>query len=561
MEKIKVTMDGKVYEVDKFSAITEFVHAHMQENKQKYVLAFCNRKLCELGKLLDRDVELKLVEKTSVIGMDTYKRSLTFLMVKAFSDVMGSGYSVKVMYSLGKGYYCRLLKNFREGDRMVSEEVPVTKDILFRVKNRMNELVRKDIAIIKESVSTEEAVQRFAKQGRFDKERLFRYRRVSKANLYSIEDYEDYFYGYMVPSTGYITCYDLVPYDTGFMLMAPTREEPEIIPEFEPREKLFSVLKTSDEWSQTLDVSNVGQLNECITKGDIRELMLVHEALQEKQIAQIADMIRAGEKKIVLIAGPSSSGKTTFSHRLSIQLRVNGLKPHPIAVDKYFVDREHTPKDSDGNYDFECLEAIDIPKFNEDMRALLKGEEVYLPIFDFKSGKRKYESKPKKLGSQDILVIEGIHCLNPKLTETMADANKFKIYISALTQLNIDEHNRIPTTDGRLIRRIVRDSRTRGASASKTISMWASVRRGEEKNIFPFQEEADVMFNSSLIYELAVLKQYVEPLLFAVDKDSKEFIEAKRLLKFFDYFVGIGSEFIPTNSLLREFVGGGCFRL
>ena len=312
MEKIKVTMDGRVYEVDKFSAITEFVHAHMQENKQKYVLAFCNRKLCELGKLLDRDVELKLVEKTSVIGMDTYKRSLTFLMVKAFSDVMGSGYSVKVMYSLGKGYYCRLLKNFREGDRMVSEEVPVTKDILFRVKNRMNELVRKDIAIIKESVSTEEAVQRFAKQGRFDKERLFRYRRVSKANLYSIEDYEDYFYGYMVPSTGYITCYDLVPYDTGFMLMAPTREEPEIIPEFEPREKLFSVLKTSDEWSQTLDVSNVGQLNECITKGDIRELMLVHEALQEKQIAQIADMIRAGEKKIVLIAGPSSSGKTTF---------------------------------------------------------------------------------------------------------------------------------------------------------------------------------------------------------------------------------------------------------
>ena len=265
--------------------------------------------------------------------------------------------------------------------------------------------------------------------------------------------------------------------------------------------------------------------------------------------------------RIIEIYGPESSGKTTFSHRLSIQLRVNGLKPHPIAVDNYFVDREHTPKDSDGNYDFECLEAIDIPKFNEDMRALLKGEEVYLPIFDFKSGKRKYESKPKKLGSQDILVIEGIHCLNPKLTETMADANKFKIYISALTQLNIDEHNRIPTTDGRLIRRIVRDSRTRGASASKTISMWASVRRGEEKNIFPFQEEADVMFNSSLIYELAVLKQYVEPLLFAVDKDSKEFIEAKRLLKFFDYFVGIGSEFIPTNSLLREFVGGGCFRL
>ena len=559
MEKIKVTMDGRVYEVDKFSAITEFVHAHMQENKQKYVLAFCNRKLCELGKLLDRDVELKLVEKTSVIGMDTYKRSLTFLMVKAFSDVMGSGYSVKVMYSLGKGYYCRLLKNFREGDRMVSEEVPVTKDILFRVKNRMNELVRKDIAIIKESVSTEEAVQRFAKQGRFDKERLFRYRRVSKANLYSIEDYEDYFYGYMVPSTGYITCYDLVPYDTGFMLMAPTREEPEIIPEFEPREKLFSVLKTSDEWSQTLDVSNVGQLNECITKGDIRELMLVHEALQEKQIAQIADMIRAGEKKIVLIAGPSSSGKTTFSHRLSVQLRAHGLRPYPLALDNYFVDREHTPKDENGNYDFECIEAMDLDLFHSDMKKLLAGEEIPIPTFNFKQGRKEYKGKKLKLNAGDVLVAEGIHALNPLMTEGLSDDSKFKIYISALTQINIDDHNRIPTTDGRLIRRIVRDARTRGNDARETIAMWPSVRRGEEKYIFPYQEEADVMFNSALIYELSVIKQYAESLLFSVPKDCDEYYEAKRLLKFLDYFLGMGVTNIPTNSILREFVGGGCF--
>ena len=257
----------------------------------------------------------------------------------------------------------------------------------------------------------------------------------------------------------------------------------------------------------------------------------------------------------MLIAGPSSSGKTTFSHRLSIQLRVNGLKPHPIAVDNYFVDREKTPKDENGNYNFECLEAIDIVRFNKDMKALLNGEEVYLPIFNFKTGKRMESTKPKKLESQDILVIEGIHCLNPKLTEMLDDSSKFKIYISALTQLNIDEHNRIPSTDGRLIRRIVRDARTRGTSASGTIAMWKSVRNGEEKNIFPFQEEADVMFNSSLLYELAVLKQYVEPLLFGVDKNSPEYAEAKRLLKFFDYFVGIGTEFIPTNSLLREFIG------
>lgn len=418
------------------------------------------------------------------------------------------------------------------------------------------------IPIKKKTIHTDDAIELFHRHGMYDKEKLFEYRRVSKVNIYSINEFEDYYYGYMVPDTGYLKYFSLHLYDEGFVIQMPVKEQPEKIPEFRPSPKLFHVLKESVLWGDCQDIETVGALNEMVTKGDMREVVLVQEAYQERRIGEIARQIAdRKDVRFVLIAGPSSSGKTTFSHRLSIQLRVNGLKPHPIAVDNYFVDREHTPKDSDGNYDFECLEAIDIPKFNEDMRALLKGEEVYLPIFDFKSGKRKYESKPKKLGSQDILVIEGIHCLNPKLTETMADANKFKIYISALTQLNIDEHNRIPTTDGRLIRRIVRDSRTRGASASKTISMWASVRRGEEKNIFPFQEEADVMFNSSLIYELAVLKQYVEPLLFAVDKDSKEFIEAKRLLKFFDYFVGIGSEFIPTNSLLREFVGGGCFRL
>ena len=299
-----------------------------------------------------------------------------------------------------------------------------------------------------------------------------------------------------------------------------------------------------------------------VTKRDMREVVLVQEAYQERKIAEIAKQIADRKNvKFVLIAGPSSSGKTTFSHRLSIQLRVNGMIPHPIAVDNYFVDRELTPRDADGNYDFECLEAIDVEQFNRDMQDLLDGKEVYLPIFNFKTGKRMRSSVPKKLGEQDILVIEGIHCLNPKLTRQLNDENKFKIYISALTQLNVDEHNRIPMTDGRLIRRLVRDAKTRGASATQTIGMWQSVRRGEEKNIFPFQEEADVMFNSSLIYELAVLKQYVEPLLFGVDKSAPEYAEAKRLLKFFDYFVGIGSESVPTNSLLREFIGGGCFQI
>ncbi len=291
-------------------------------------------------------------------------------------------------------------------------------------------------------------------------------------------------------------------------------------------------------------------------------MILVQEALQESKIASIAaDIIRQGNKKFVMVAGPSSSGKTTFSHRLSIQLRAQGMQPHPIAVDDYFVDREQTPKDEYGNYNFECLEAIDREKFNEDMTALLKGEEVELPFFNFKTGKREYNGNVKTLGKDDILIIEGIHGLNDALSYSLPRESKYKIYISALTQLNVDEHNRIPTTDGRLIRRMVRDYRTRGASAKRTLSMWESVRRGEEENIFPFQEEADAMFNSALVYELAVLKQFIEPLLFGIPKEDPEFLEAKRLLKFMEYFLGISSEDVPHNSILREFVGGSCFQV
>jgi uridine kinase len=309
-----------------------------------------------------------------------------------------------------------------------------------------------------------------------------------------------------------------------------------------------------------MGIRTVADLNDEITKGNIQETILVQEALQEKRIGDIARMIAdRGNVKFILIAGPSSSGKTTFSHRLSIQLRAHGMIPHPIAVDNYFVDRENTPRDKDGNYNFECLEAINVEQFNRDLKDLLAGKAVKLPTFNFKTGKQEFLTPPKTLGEQDVLVIEGIHCLNDALTYQLAKENKFKIYISALTQLNIDEHNRIPTTDGRLLRRMVRDARTRGTSARKTISMWESVRRGEEENIFPYQEEADVMFNSALIYELAVLKQYAEPVLFGIEKDCEEYIEAKRLLKFLDYFVGIGSEHVPANSLLKEFIGGGCF--
>ena len=529
-----------------------------QDFQEKYehqiVLVFVNQfRLQELDKTLEEDCEIQFLTTADPIGFETYKRSLCFMMVKAVHDVGGHDKveRVRIHFSLSKGYFCTI-----EGD------VELNQAFLDKVDLRMQDLIREQIPIEKRSIHTTEAVELFRKHGMYDKERLFEYRRVSKVNIYSMNEFEDYYYGYMVPDAGYLKYYALYLYDGGFIIQMPTKEEPEKVEPFEALPKLFEVLKKSIAWGDLQGIDTVGALNDMVTQHDMREVVLVQEAYQERQIAEIAKQIAdRPDVKFVLIAGPSSSGKTTFSHRLSIELRVNGMKPHPIAVDNYFVDREQTPKDENGNYNFECLEAIDVKQFNEDMQALLAGEEVYLPIFDFKAGKRTYGNQSKKLDANDILVIEGIHCLNPKLTESLNNDNKFKIYISALTQLNIDEHNRIPSTDGRLIRRIVRDARTRGTSARNTIAMWPSVRRGEEENIFPYQEEADVMFNSSLLYELAVLKQYVEPLLFGMGKDCPEYVEAKRLLKFFDYFVGIGSEPVPTNSLLREFIGGGCFNV
>ena len=474
------------------------------------------------------------------------------MLVKAIHDVCNhdTGCKVRIDFSVSKGYYCTV------------SNVSVDQNFLDAVKGRMHKMVAEALPIKKRSIHTDEAILRFGRHGMHDKEKLFGYRRVSRVNVYSINEFEDYYYGYMVPNTSYLAYFDLFLYDEGFVIQMPEPEVTTVVPPFKPHHKLFQVLNESTKWGDMLGIETVADLNEEITKRDIQETILVQEALQEKKIAEIAQMIvDRPNVKFVLIAGPSSSGKTTFSHRLSIQLRANGLVPHPIAVDNYFVNREDTPKDADGKFNYECLEAIDVKQFNQDLTDLLSGKEVELPVFNFKTGKREYTGMTKKLGEHDVLVIEGIHCLNDALTYQLPKENKFKIYISALTQLNFDEHNRIPTTDGRLIRRMVRDARTRGTSAKQTIAMWPSVRRGEEENIFTYQEEADVMFNSALIYELAVLKQYAEPVLFGIEKDCEEYIEAKRLLKFLDYFVGIGSENIPTNSLLREFVGGGCFQI
>lgn len=519
----------------------------------RIVLARVNGKLAELTGEADSGDKIDFITTAHSDGALTYKRSATLIMLKALYDVIPRQEidKVKVDFSLSKGYYCTV-----KGDTELTEEK------IFAVKKRMLEIVEADIPITKRTLKTGEAVENFRKHGMYDKEKLFTYRRSSSVNVYSLDGFEDYFYGYMVPSTGYIRFFDLYPYDEGFVIQFPTTEEPEVIPEFAPQRKLFNVLKESSKWSEMLQVETVGDLNEVIACGRINELILVQEALQEKKLADIAADIAADRsRKFIMIAGPSSSGKTTTSYRLSIQLRAHGMQPHQISLDNYFVNREDTPLDAEGNYNFECLEALDVEQFNKDMTNLLNGKSVEIPSFNFKIGRREYNGDVKRLGPSDVLVIEGIHGLNDKLSYSLPKESRFKIYLSALTQLNIDEHNRIPTTDGRLIRRMVRDARTRGTIAKKTIAMWNSVRRGEEENIFPFQEDADVMFNSALIYELAVLKQYAEPLLFGIKPEDAEYSEAKRLLKFLDYFLGIGSENIPINSIAREFVGGSCFNV
>jgi len=552
-EIVKVTINHKVYEYPSNTTLLEISKDFQKDYSHDIILAFVNQKLRELFKTVDRDCTIRFVTTAEDAGHKTYIRGMILVMLKAFYAEFGAENveKVSVEYSIGNGLYCDY-----------SGKIPLTQQKLQAVKERMLALINKDIPFIKRSIGTDDAIELFRQYRMYDKERLFRYRRVSKANIYSLDGFEDYYYGYMPPSTGMLKYFDLMVYDEGFLLLLPNRKNPTQVLPFKPQPKLFHTLKESNRWAKMMEIPNVGTLNDVISQGKLNELILVQEALQEKKISDIAEGIaKQRDKKFIMIAGPSSSGKTTFSHRLSIQLKAHGLKPHPIAIDNYFVNRDKTPRDEFGEYNFESLYAIDLEQFNKDMTDLLNGKEVDLPHYNFISGKREYKGNYLKMGPEDILVIEGIHGLNDQLSYSLPRESKYKIYISALTQLNIDEHNRIPTTDGRLIRRMVRDARTRGASAQTTISMWPSVRRGEEENIFPFQEDVDVMFNSALIYELAVLKQYAEPLLFGVDRNSKEYVEAKRLLKFLDYFLGAPSEAVPSNSILKEFVGGSCFKV
>ena len=551
-EMVKVTIDGKEHEYAIGTTYREIVDEYQEEVAEApVILVMADGKLRELQKKLKGDCTLEFVTTKDHIGFETYKRTVCLVLLRAIYDVAGKENIEKVMihYSVGNGYYFTM-----------AGKAVLNQHFLDNVKTRMQELADMCTPIGKRSVNTDDAVSLFHHHRMYDKEKLFRFRRVSKVNIYNIGYYEDYFYGYMADHAGYVKYFDLKLYDEGFVLELPTRKNPSVISPFCPEGKIFQVQKESQEWAEKMDISYVGDLNDHITKEGISNILLVQEALQEAKISDIAQrIVLEGNKKFIMIAGPSSSGKTSFSHRLSIQLLAHGMKPHPIGVDNYFKNREETPLDEYGEKNYECLEAIDVKQFNKDMLALLRGERIELPVFNFKTGHREYKGDFLQLGPEDVLVIEGIHGLNDKLSYALPAESKFKIYISALTQLNIDEHNRIPTTDGRLLRRIVRDARTRGTSAKDTIARWPSVRRGEEANIFPYQEQADVMFNSALVYELACLKVYAEPLLFGIDKSEPEYLEAKRLLKFLDYFISVPSEDIPHNSLLREFVGGSCF--
>ena len=551
MVLVTVENERREYEV---GTLLKDVAAEFQPRfEHDILLAFVNGKLQELHKVVRNGSEIRFLTAKDKPGMQTYHRSVLLMCLKAFYEVLGEQRlrELSVKFSIGGGLFLE-----SSGD-LVPDEA-----LTGQVKAKMQEYVDAALPIMKRNISTNEAVELFHHYQMYDKEKLFHFRRVSRVNIYNLDGFEDYHYGYMVQHTGYLKYFDLVPYQQGMVLLLPDMSDPKRVPVFTPQKKLFQVLKESGEWGRKLHTSNVGSLNEQISAGRMNELILIQEALMEKKMGDIADRIaKEPDTKFVMIAGPSSSGKTTFSHRLSIQLRAKGLMPHPIAVDNYFVNREDSPRDEQGNYNYESLKCIDVEQFNRDMQDLLAEKTVELPEYNFISGKREYRGNRLRLGKEDILVIEGIHCLNEELSYSLPKENKFKIYISALTQLNIDEHNRIPTTDGRLIRRMIRDSRTRGASAQDTIRRWPSVRRGEEENIFPYQEEADVMFNSALVYEFAVLKQYAEPLLFGVPRDSAEYLEAKRLLKFLDYFLGVSSEDIPRNSILREFIGGSCFKV
>ncbi|WP_331722014.1 hypothetical protein [Alkalithermobacter paradoxus] len=547
MKDIKIKVMNEEIKCPRGVTLLELSKNYNHLFESDIILGVVNNELRELHYTLEDDCSVEFIDLTHEDGIRTYMRSLSFVFIRACEEIL-SGCRVSVEHSLGGGLYCEI--NYDKG---------INENDVNKIKSRMKEIIDEDVPFEKSQVLIEDAIKLFEGREAISKANLFKYKPTEYINIYRCGWIKNYFYGYMAPSTGYLKVFDLKYFNPGIIILGPTKQNPHKPNKFIPHPKLTGIYKEAEEWGKIMGVGEVGSLNNLIARNEYPELIRTVEALHEKKISQIADMIVESKEKgrIILIAGPSSSGKTSFAQRLSIQLRVNKLRPVSISVDDYFVNREDTPKDENGEYDFESIYAVDLELFNEHLEKLISGCEIEIPHFNFKTGKREYNGKKLKVSQDQPIVIEGIHALNPLLTKAIPDGNKFKIYISALTQLNLDEHNRIATTDLRLIRRMVRDNTHRGHNALKTLQLWKNVRKGEEKNIFPYQEEADVMFNSALVYELAVLKKYVEPLLNEIDKSCIEYREAKRLLKFLQYFVQIEDEVdIPPTSILREFIGG-----
>lgn len=549
MVKVAIKETAEIREYKKGTSFLSIAADFQRYHKSQIVAVNVDNEIKELFHKLRRDCTIRFVDLSSQDGIKIYQRSIYFVAYVAAKRVLPSK-TLSMLHSLGKGLYCEF------------ENYEVTDEVIKKLKAEMKRIIDANIPFEKEFLWKAEAIELFKDIGREDKVKLFKFRKKDTVNIYKCAGYCNYFYGHLVPSSGYLKLFDLVKVGPGFVIRHPDITSPDKLPEYIPQNKLAQIYSEYEQWGKILGVKTVGDLNEVISSGNIAELIRISEALHEKKIAYIADMIATRKKaRLVLIAGPSSSGKTTFAKRLALQLKVNGYRPIGISLDDYFVDRSKTPRDENGNYDFESIHALNLELFNKHMKALLEGNEIEQVKFDFKVGRRMYTGKKLRLEEDQLIIVEGIHGLNEVLTQIIPREMKFKIYVSALTQLNIDKDNRIPTTDTRVMRRIVRDNKFRGHTALDTIRMWPKVRKGEERNIFPFQEEADVMFNSALIYELGVLKLFAEPTIIQIDNSKPEYAEAKRLLRFIDYFLPITDlEDIPRLSIIREFIGGSAFK-
>ena len=539
--------DSEVGVPMKEAKVIDLFKDNIKFSKNNVIACRCNNEVKSLEYEIKEGDKVDLIDITDKDGMRIYVRGILYIMAMAFNKLYPEAW-LNINYQLSNAMFCEVVNQ------------PITDAMLLKVKQEMTSIIERDLPIKKVIMDKKEAEEFYAKENTFRGRLQIENKEKDTVSLYFCEDYYNYFYGVMPISTGFAKLFDIKKYKDGFIVRYPSGNNPNELGEFIETKKLQATLEEYDDINRLMHISTIKNLNTCIEEGKTTEMVLTAEALHEKKIAQIADEIakRKGVK-MVLIAGPSSSGKTTFAKRLGIQLKIHGLNPVTIGTDNYFVEREDTPRDENGEYDFETIEALDLPLFNDHLTKLINGEEIEVPTFDFKYGRKQYNGDKLKLGENDILVIEGIHSLNDKLTSTIPKENKFKIYISDLTVLNIDYFNRISTTDTRLIRRIVRDNNFRSYSALDTLKRWDSVNKGENKNIFPYQEEADAMFNSSLVYELAVLAKYAKPLLDEIDSSVPEYSEAKRLSTLLEYFDGMEETAIPNNSILREFIGGSIF--